>query len=173
MKNAKINALGALEITASENSSQNDFDFFVGKWQILNRKLKTRLDNCNEWIEFDATHDMHKILLGLGNTDNYLATFDGKPFEGRSLRLFNPATRLWSIYWADSNTGVLDPPVVGSFDHNIGTFYTKDTFKGKEIIVAFEWNKTEPNKPVWRQAFSQDNGATFEWNWYMYMTKVQ
>jgi len=32
-----------------------------------------------------------------------------------SLRLFNPKTRLWSIYWANSEMVVLDVPQVGRF----------------------------------------------------------
>ena len=31
---------GKLAITASERSSQHDFDFLVGGWKIRNRKLK-------------------------------------------------------------------------------------------------------------------------------------
>ena len=115
---------------------------------------------------------MRIILNGIGNTDVFKTTVDGKPFEGMTLRLFDPITRLWSIYWADSNKGVLDPPVMGSFDNNIGTFYGRDVFDGKEIIVKFNWDKTNPDKPAWSQAFSEDNGVTWEWNWYMYMTRI-
>ena len=158
---------GDLAITPSATSSQNDFDFYVGKWKIDNRKLNTRLNNCSTWTEFEAVGEMHKILFGLGNTDYFRATFDGKPFEGMSLRLFNPATRLWSIYWADSNVGVLDPPVVGSFEGNIGTFFTKDVFNNQDILVKFQWDKTDPDHPIWSQAFSPDHGVTWEWNWYM------
>ncbi|MES2772693.1 MAG: hypothetical protein V4722_00820 [Bacteroidota bacterium] len=160
-----------LNIMPSETSSPNDFDFLEGKWDIHNRKLKTRLNNCSEWTEFEAKQEMRKILAGLGNTDSFFATFDGNPFEGMTLRLFNPITRLWSIYWADSNLAILDTPVTGSFENNIGTFYTRDIFDGKEIIVMFNWDKTNPDKPVWSQAFSNDNGSTWEWNWYMYMTR--
>jgi hypothetical protein len=86
-----------------------------------------------------------------------------------TLRLFNPATRLWSIYWADSYAGVLDPPVVGSFENTIGTFYTRDIYNNIPIIMKFVWDKTNIDHPVWSQAFSLDNGETWEWNWYMYM----
>lgn len=172
MTDLKFSPNGDLDISPSLNSSATDFDFYVGKWRIRNRKLNSRLDNCTEWTEFEASAEMSKILLGIGNRDNFLAEFDGKPFEGMSLRLFNPATRLWSIYWADSNVGVLDPPVLGSFDGNIGTFYTKDTFKGQPILVKFQWDKTDPDNPVWSQAFSADNGASWEWNWYMYQHRI-
>jgi len=161
-----------LLITPSATSSANDFDFYIGHWNIYNRKLKTRLNDCTEWIEFEAYQEMHTILNGIGNMDKFKTTIDGKPFEGMTLRLFNPATRLWSIYWADSNKAVLDPPVVGSFDNNIGEFHGNDIFNGKEIMVKFKWDKTDPGKPVWSQAFSDNKGKTWEWNWYMYMTKA-
>ncbi|WP_278022393.1 hypothetical protein [Flavobacterium ginsengisoli] len=116
---------GELLITASESSSKDDFDFFQGKSVIRNRKLKSRLTNCDEWIEFPSTQEMYKILNGIGNIDNFLATFDGEPFEGMTVRLFNPITKLWSIYWSDSNTGTLDKPVVGSFESKVGHFFLK------------------------------------------------
>jgi hypothetical protein len=171
MPNLKVDAKGKLKITASPTSSKHDFNFYVGKWKLHNKKLKTRLNQCTEWVEFESTAEMYRVLNGLGNIDNFLADFDGNPFEGMTVRLFNPKTNLWSIYWADSNVGVLDPPVLGSFDNNIGHFYTKDIFNGKKIIMAFRWDARDKNNPIWSQAFSEDNGKTWEWNWYMYMSK--
>ncbi|WP_281632434.1 hypothetical protein [Flavobacterium luteolum] len=169
----KINfdANGELIITASPTSSKNDFDFFEGKWKLHNKKLNSRLSNCTEWTEFESTQEMYKVLNGIGNIDNFLATFDGQPFEGMTVRLFNPKNRLWSIYWADSNEGRLDPPVLGSFKNNVGHFVTKDIFNGKDILVIFRWDARDKNNPVWSQAFSEDNGNSWEWNWYMYMSK--
>jgi hypothetical protein len=103
MQQRLINPEGGLEIVASETSSQNDFDFLIGKWTIHNRKLKTRLNNSTEWTEFEAAAECRTILNGFGNIDSFQTVFDGKPFEGMSLRLFNPKTRLWSIYWPALN----------------------------------------------------------------------
>ncbi|WP_276502326.1 hypothetical protein [Terrimonas pollutisoli] len=172
MTSVILDADAEFSIGPSAQSSSFDFDFLAGRWNIHNRKLKKRLANSTEWFEFDAEQEMRIILNGIGNTDLFKTTIDGKPFEGMTLRLFDPVTRLWSIYWADSNKGVLDPPVMGSFENNIGTFYGRDVFDGKEIIVKFNWDKTNPDKPVWSQAFSENNGATWEWNWYMYMTRI-
>ncbi len=168
----QIDAAGELVITASPSSSKNDFDFFEGRWKLHNKKLKSKLNDCTEWVEFESTQEMYKVLNGIGNIDNFLATFNGEPFEGMTVRLFNPKTNLWSIYWADSNNGKLDPPVVGSFENNIGHFFTKDVFEEKNILVVFRWDATDPNNPVWSQAFSDDNGKTWEWNWYMFMSKI-
>src|SRR3989337_1844890 len=68
MVNAIVNKNGDLEITPSENSSSNDFDFFEGKWKVHHRKLKSRLNNCDEWIEYQGTNEDFKILNGIGQT---------------------------------------------------------------------------------------------------------
>jgi len=157
MVNAKITAAGELQIAPSSTSSQHDFDFLTGKWTMDNKRLKTRLNNCTEWIPFNATGDYNMILNGIGNMDIYKSAFI-------TVRLYNPETKLWSLYWADSNYGSMDPPVVGSFEGNIGKFYCKDTFQGKPVIVMFRWEIKGKNDYLWSQAFSPDNGVTWEFN---------
>ena len=160
----QFDSSGALVIRASSTSSQHDFDFLVGTWKLRNRKLTSRLTHSTEWISFESRVEMHQILNGLGNIDKYTDQASGKPYEGVALRLFNPATRLWSIYWADSNSGSLDPPVVGSFENKIGHFFARDTYKHRPIFVVFRWDVRNPSLPVWSQAFSTDEGKTWEWN---------
>ena len=166
MVNATVTHSGDLEIVASKGSSQHDFDFLSGKWRMDNQRLKARLKNSKEWESFESFDENYgPILQGIGNMDIYKGTYGGKSMEGLTLRLFNPKTRLWSLYWVSSTTGILDPPVVGSFEGNIGRFYCKDTYEGIPILVMFNWDKTDKNNPVWSQAFSTDNGKTWEWNW--------
>src|SRR5688572_30905912 len=92
-----------LSISASTGSSPNDFDFLIGKWNIRSRKLNSRLTGCTDWTESPARGECRKILTGMGNIDSFETETDGKKVEGMALRLFNPKSRLWSIYWADSN----------------------------------------------------------------------
>ncbi len=160
-----------LNVAASETSSPRDFDFLVGRWRIHNRKLNKRLAGCDEWTEFEATGQCRKILNGFGNTDSFVADDDGKIFEGMTLRLFNPQTRLWSIYWADSNAVVLDVPQVGSFANGVGEFLARDTFEEKPVIVKFRWDASNPESPIWSQAFSPDDGESWEWNWFMTLSR--
>jgi hypothetical protein len=161
-----------LILTASATSSKDDFDFYVGNWKLQNKKLKTRFNNCNEWIEFTTTTNMFKTLNGYGNIDTNFTSIDGVPFEGLSIRFFNPSTRLWSIHWADTNTLALDKPTVGSFDNEFGHFFTKDVIEGRDVIVVYRWDIRDPLKPIWSQAFSPDKGRSWEWNWYMYFEKA-
>ena len=157
---------GDLVIMASATSSPSDFDFLVGKWKMHNRHL----DNCKDWTEFDSSSVNTKVLAGTADMDTYSTTQfpgkEGKLFEGLTLRLFDPKTRLWSLFWIASNTGTIDPPVVGSFENGIGHFFGKDTLKGKPIIVVFRWDARNKERPVWGQAFSADNGKTWEWNFF-------
>jgi hypothetical protein len=172
-----LDAHGELVITASASSSSADFDFLIGKWKMYHRRLNKRLENCKDWTEFESQDDDHQILRGLGNVDSYYTTqlpgMEGKPFEGFTLRLFNPKSKLWSLYWVPSTTGVLDPPVVGSFENNIGHFFGKDTHNGKKIIFMFRWDTRNKEKPVWGQAFTADNGKTWEWNWYNVLEQMK
>lgn len=165
-----FDANGQLVITASSASSNSDFNFLNGKWKMYHRRLNKRLENCKDWTEFESVDSNYNILSGKANMDIYSTTempgMEGKLFEGATLRLFDPKTKLWSLYWVASNRGVLDPPVVGSFENNIGHFFAKDSFNGRPIIVVFRWDVRDKNKPVWSQAFSVDNGKTWEWNWY-------
>ncbi len=160
-----------LNVIPSEKSSEKDFNFLIGKWKIRNRKLNKRLANCGDWTEFEAKQECRHILHGFGNQDFFKAEFDGKPFEGMSLRLFDPKTKLWSIYWADSNAVVLQVPQIGSFENGIGEFFARDNFEERSILVKFNWNATDEKFPVWSQAFSADEGKTWEWNWYMYFSR--
>jgi hypothetical protein len=168
-----IDKNGDLIITPSPTSSQTDFDFLIGKWKLRHEKLRTRLNNCKDWDEFETTVEDFKILEGVGNMDVGKAIFDGKPWEGRTIRIFNPTTKLWSLYWVASDRGVMDPPVVGSFENGIGHFFTWDTYNGTPIIMMFRWDARDKEHPVWSQAFSPDDGKTWEWNWYNVSEKVK
>jgi len=120
-----------MSITASSESSVHDFDFWTGTWQGRNRRLRERLAGCDEWDEFEGTCVARPLLDGLGNMDEFRTDCQGG-FVGLSLRFFDPATRLSSIYWTDTRrSGLLEPPVVGSFSGGIGVFECDDTFEGR------------------------------------------
>jgi hypothetical protein len=166
MSGFSISSDGKLAITASETSSKNDFDYLIGNWNIRNRTLKEPLAGSDEWEEFDATQEFRLILLGLGNVDIFHCELDGKPFEGLTVRLFDPQTRLWTIYWADSNAMTLDDGKVGSFDGDEGEFFGREVVADKDVIVKFRWDKRHLEAPIYGRAFSADAGRTWEWNWY-------
>jgi hypothetical protein len=147
-----------------------DFDFWMGAWKIHNRRLRERLKGSSQWDEFEATSVVRSLLGGVGNEDEYRTDFAGG-FIGMSFRFFDRTTQKWSIYWADSRRGSLDPPVVGSFSGDTGIFEGTDSLEGRPVRVRFTWSRVTTNEPRWEQAFSGDGGKTWETNWVMEMTR--
>ena len=154
-------------------SSAADFDFFIGNWSVMHRRLKSRLSNCGEWEQFFGTTETRKTLGGMGNCDdNHLELPDGH-YYAMTLRTFDPAKKKWSIWWLDGrHPGSLDAPMVGEFIDGIGTFYTKDTFNNIPIVVRFLWHVQSDGTPLWEQAFSSDEGVSWETNWTMEFTRA-
>jgi hypothetical protein len=157
--------------TEELETGARDFDFWMGQWNVRNRRLRERLVGSDDWEEFDATVVARPILDGFGNEDEFRTDYRGG-FVGMSFRFFDPTTRLWSIYWADSRRpGTLDPPVVGSFSGDVGIFEAEDVFAGRPVLVRYTWSGVTTPTPRWEQAFSDDGGRTWETNWIMEFTR--
>jgi len=142
-----------------------DFDFLIGVWTINNRRLARRLVGSQEWEDFWSTAECRLILDGCGNIDEIKAPEHG--LFGMRLRLFDPARREWSLYWANSHDGILQPPVVGWFSKGRGEFYGDDRYEGRSIRVRYIWSEITPISARWEQAFSLDRGKSWETNWVM------
>lgn len=149
-----------------------DFDFIVGKWQIHNRRLRERLRNCQEWEEFTGIGHARPILGGLGNVDEVALNRSTGVLHGLTLRLFNPQNQEWSIYWSDSQSGLLFPPMIGRFIAGIGEFYAQEVNQGQTVLSRFIWSATMTATPHWEQALSADGGRTWETNWTMDFERV-
>ncbi len=145
-----------------------DFDFIIGDWSVLHRRLDSRLTGCTEWTEFSGTSSTRKILEGWGNVeDNVLHFPDGK-VRAAAFRSFDPLLRAWSIWWLDGRAPHrLDVPVVGEFKDGLGVFMADDVLAGRAIKVRFTWDPGSSGHPRWEQAFSCDGGGSWETNWTM------
>ncbi|GIG85631.1 hypothetical protein [Plantactinospora endophytica] len=149
---------------------QNDFDFLLGSWNVSNRRLRTLFAGSDDWDVFPGTSVSQSIFDGRGNTDEII--FPTKGTRGFTLRLFDTAREEWSLYWADSRTGLLYPPVVGTFRNGRGDFYGDDTHEGKPIRAHFVWSEITADSARWEQEFSADGGRTWERNWIMEFTRA-
>src|SRR5829696_6390746 len=109
---------------------RHDFDFFYGSWTQRNRKLKSRLVGCKEWDEFASTATCVPMMGGLGNIDNLSPVDETDPFEGMSIRIYDPSTKLWAIWWADNVNCTIFPPVYGRFVDGVGEFRGEDVQDG-------------------------------------------
>jgi hypothetical protein len=142
----------------------NNFDFFVGTWTSRQRRLREVLVGSDDWDEFTGLTKCWSVFDGAGNIDE--VTFPEKGFGGVTLRLYDKATDLWSLYWASSGAGLAMPPQVGRFgDDGRGVFLADDVYRGTPVRVSYVWVSHSPDACRWEQAFSTDGGATWETNW--------
>jgi hypothetical protein len=147
-----------------------DFDFFVGQWDSVQRRRKAWLADCDEWYAFDAVTRCWPIFGGAGNIDEMDCV--GQGFSGLSVRLLDRATGDWSIFWSTSRTGVLSlPPVTGRFENGVGRFYSDEVLDGRAIRVRYTWSDITADSARWAQAFSPDEGQTWEDNWTAEFTR--
>lgn len=147
----------------------SDFDFLYGEWDVANRRLRKLFVGSTDWYEFAATSWARPLLGGVGNVDEMDCPSEG--FSGATIRLKDQQTQQWSIYWADSATGRLFPPVIGVFANGRGDFYGDDTHQGKPIRAHFTWSDITADSARWEQEFSADGGTTWESNWVMEFTR--
>src|SRR3954451_6996726 len=166
---------GSMTATETRTDGRHDFDFLFGRWTIHNRKLATAPEpGATEWIEFIAEGEARPILGGLGNVDSFsTADLPGSgAYEGMTLRLFDPQADVWRIWWASTGPpGRLDPPMEGRFVDGHGVFFCDDVLAGRPIKVRFDWTPGVASAR-WEQAFSFDDGQSWEQNWVMSFTRA-
>ncbi len=153
------------------HDGSKDFDFFVGTWMGHNRRLRERLKGSTSWEEFEGKVVDRPILGGVGNMDEVTFERESGPVHGLTLRLYDPGSGQWRLYWADSRTGMLQAPEVGSFQDGHGEFYCQEPFEGRMILSRFIWSVLTKDTCRWEQAFSEDGGKTWETNWVADFTR--
>jgi hypothetical protein len=146
---------------------RDDFDFFIGRWRVAHHRLVGRLVGSDHWQDFAGVTETRKILGGLGNIDENVLELPAGTYQAVTLRLFDPARRLWTIYWIDGRQTAVDPPMTGGFEGGEGEFFGDDLLDGRPVRVRFRWFSDDADHCRWEQAFSGDGGETWETNWTM------
>jgi len=156
-----------------ETPGLDSFDSHMGAWRARHRRMKERLADNTEWIEFDGSCVMQPLVGGAANMDDNVFNMPGGAFRGVSMRVFDPKTKTWAIWWLDSRyPHTLDPPMIGSFEDGVGAFFADETFNGRPIKVRFLWSNITATTRQWEQAFSPNGGRTWETNWTTHFTRT-
>ena len=160
------------EQTRAEIASQvNAFAFQTGNWTVCHRKRRRRLANDPVWLEFDGTCRALELIGGVANVDDHWMNDPAGAYGAATVRRLETDGR-WSIWWMDSRRSGLDAPMSGRFEKGAGTFFGKDVFEGRPIEVRFIWSEITPSTCKWEQAFSLDDGASWETNWVMRFSRA-
>lgn len=146
------------------------FDFLVGDWTVQNLRLRRPLSGDTEWYETTAEATSRTLHNGAISIDEMW--FPESGFAGSSIRLYEPATGQWTIYWVNSQTGTLQAPVAGRWQGGEFVAEGPDVFHGCDIMARYLWTAITPRSATWEQSFSLDEGRTWERNWIMHWQRV-
>ncbi len=160
---------------SSEQDGPHGFDFEIGTWKIHLKRLEGRLVHSTKWVEFDGTSVTRKVWDGRANLEEFEVDSPTGHIEGLTLRLFDPQTRQWNIYWGTNKSGTIGVPTIGEFKNGRGEFYDTEPSgpNGRSVLVRFIWSNITPNSAHFEQSFSDDGGKTWEVNWITDQTRVK
>jgi hypothetical protein len=168
----QANAATSQDAAPAYRDGQRDFDFEIGSWNIHLKRRLNPLTGSDKWVEFDGTSVTRKVWDGRSQIEEFETDGAAGHIEGLTLRLYNPQSHQWSLYWANAKDGTVVAPQIGEFRNRVGEFYGTDTLNGKVILIRFIWSNTTTNTPHFEQSFSTDGGKTWEVNWITDQTRV-
>ena len=145
--------------------SPGGFDFHVGTWAVRISRLQNPLTGSTTWHQLDGKVVVRSFLGGHGNLAEVTAHGQSEDIELLSLRLYDPQTHQWRMYFARSADGTLGTPMIGEFKGERGEFYSVEPYRDRTIMVRFVFIPLTADSARSEQAFSQDGGKTWEVNW--------
>ncbi|WBQ07282.1 hypothetical protein [Kribbella sp. CA-293567] len=148
-----------------------DFDFLDGHFDVRHRTLAKVFVGSDDWQEYAGTCSARTYFDGAISIDEM--QFPTKASSGMSVRLFEPSTKEWTIYWVSSTTMKLNPPVKGRWSEDGSSCWLvgEEELDGRPILVSYAWSDVTETTAHWEQSFSGDGGETWELNWVMDFTR--
>ena len=161
------------------DDAQHAFDFDMGTWKTHSTRLLHPLAGSKEWIQMEGVTVVSPIWGGKGNIAELESDGPRGHLQLISLRLYDPTAHQWNLNFATSGVGILNVagdaqsvPMIGRFEHGRGEFYDQESFNGRTIWVRFRIQPLSPTTARSEQAFSDDNGKTWETNWINEYTRL-
>ncbi len=164
-------SVAAQDSATAKRDHQHDFDFEFGTWKAHLKRMLHPLSGSHTWVRLSGTSIVRKVWDGRANLGEIELGNERSHIEGLSLRLYNPQSHQWSLYFANSKAGSLGTPTVGQFNNGRGEFFDNEDFQGKPVRVRFVFTNITPHSFRYEQSFSPDGGKTWEVNWIASFTR--
>lgn len=165
--------LGMTPPAAAAASGVHDFDFFLGNWRVHHRRLRKRLVGSRDWDEFEGSSRCQSMLGGVVNINESASQRGGKTYNGLGIRAYDAAKEQWADWYLDGGQPTsIEAAGTGRFAKGVGTFLSDETYEGKAVKVRGIFTPVTADTCQWEQAFSTDEGRTWETNWIMRYTRV-
>lgn len=148
------------------------FDSHIGTWHTMLKRLKDPLTSSSTWLAYEGTTTVRAVLHGRANLAELEVEGEAGRIDGISLRLYDPRTEQWTLNYANLANGTLTTPSIGRFEGTRGEFYSDEVIGGRDVRVRFVIEPQGSDVIRFEQAFSIDNGRTWEVNWIATDTRV-
>lgn len=157
-----------------ERDGQHDFDWDIGTWKTHQRRLLRPLTGSTTWVDYHGIDVVQKVWDG-ANVGKIEADGPAGHLEIFTVRLYNPQTHEWSIYFTNSAIGTFSLPAVGEFKNGRAEFFDTEPSgpNGRAILLRFAISDVTPDSCHFEQAFSTDGGKTWEANFIVSETRVK
>ena len=157
--------------SASPKDGRHDFEPLLGSWNYELKRRTKPLTGSTTWVQLTGSGVCYQLWDGRAQLDTVVLNGAGGHIEGLTLRLYDPQSHQWRLYWANSKDGVIAVPQIGSFKNDHGEFYAQDLLDERSIFVKFDWTGLNTASPHFEQSFSADGGRTWEVNWITDQTR--
>jgi hypothetical protein len=166
--------LPAAHAARQQRDGSHDFDWEVGAWNTHLRVLRQKPDGSEAWVTYQGTSNVIPLWNCRANmVELDVVGPDGRHVQAINLRLYDPASRQWSLNFSNVAAGVMGVPTVGEFRDGVGTFYDQEPIDGREVLVRNVWSNVTANSAHFAQAVSDDGGKTWKSNWIADDTRVK
>jgi hypothetical protein len=154
-------ALATAAQAEGQHDGQHDFDFNIGTWKSHIKRIQDPFSASGQYVELNGTVTVRKVWDGRAQLEEIEADGPNGHWEGMTLFLYNPEAGQWSQSFANSKSGVLNPPLIGAFKDGRGELFASDTFKERSILVRGVWSDIKPNSHHFEESYSNDGGKTW------------
>lgn len=130
-----------------ENQPENQFDFWLGEWEVT-------------WGEDGkGTNHIERSLGGKIIQEN----FHAPDLQGLSVSAYDPERKLWCQTWVDSNGTYLD--FTGNFEDGKMILSRAAIVRGEACQQRMVWYDIQADKFMWNWERSDDLGETWRVLW--------
>ena len=163
---SRISKRGSFDTSAPRASGhERDFDFNLGAWNTSVRAVLDPLKAPRAWSALRGTHVVRRVWDDWANLGQLEVNGPRGHVELLALRLYDRKTQQWRVYFANSATGRLDPPMIGTFADGVGRFVGLDRVDGKTVLMRNKWFDITPHSCRQDWSLSTDGGKTWITTW--------
>jgi hypothetical protein len=150
---------------AAGSGPEHDFDFNVGSWKTKIRAVWSPLASPTAWSDLQGTHAVYRVWDDWADIGQLEVDGAHGHTEDLALRLYDRKTREWRVYFANSESGTLLPPMIGDFKNGVGTFIGLEDEDGKTVLMRNVWSGITANACRQDWSISIDGGRTWIPTW--------